>query len=100
MLLQATARFFSALVGGRGVAPVPTEVIRPAGQSRDVYRLLHENVAAMRGHIDAAGQQSPEEVKLRDATGGLSIYFSLFVCSAMLSAVECIGFKQRACYFN
>ncbi len=48
-------------------APSPADVVNPASQSRDMYRMLHENVAQMRGSFKGA-TVSPEEVALRDAT--------------------------------
>jgi len=46
-------------------APTPAEAARPPAASRDLYRLMHERVAAMRGVMDTA-EITPAEAKLRD----------------------------------
>ncbi|KAF8069565.1 SNX2B [Scenedesmus sp. PABB004] len=65
--VQATNRLLRTLVGARKTAPSPSEVVQPAAATRDVYRLLHENVAQLRGSFKHV-PLSPEEVALRDET--------------------------------
>jgi hypothetical protein len=42
------------LAGVQHAAPTPAEAARPPGASRDLYRLMHERVAAMQGVMDVA----------------------------------------------
>ncbi|GBF89433.1 hypothetical protein Rsub_02005 [Raphidocelis subcapitata] len=63
--VQATARLVKTLTGLQPAAPTPAEAARPPGASRDLYRLMHERLAAARGALEAA-PVSPEEAKLRD----------------------------------
>ncbi|KAI8467443.1 MAG: hypothetical protein J3K34DRAFT_430665 [Monoraphidium minutum] len=62
---QATVRLVRTLTGMQRAAPTPAEAARPPGASRDVYRLLHERYAAMRG-VMAGAEGRPEEARLRD----------------------------------
>eukprot|EP00879_Flechtneria_rotunda_P012488 GHRR01013040.1.p1 GENE.GHRR01013040.1~~GHRR01013040.1.p1 ORF type:complete len:596 (+),score=245.09 GHRR01013040.1:197-1984(+) len=64
---QATSRLIRTLVGVRKTQPTPSEVVQPAGQNRDVYRLLHENLRQLRGSFKHS-PLSAEEVALRDDT--------------------------------
>jgi hypothetical protein len=51
---QATSRLVRSLVGVRKTAPTPSEVVQPAAACRDVYRLLHESAAQLRGSFKHA----------------------------------------------
>lgn len=62
--VAATNRFVRTVVGARKTAPSPSEVVMPASDCRDVYRLLHENVAALRGSFKHAPLSA--EVRARD----------------------------------
>lgn len=55
LLLQATSRLLRSLVGVRQKPPTPSEAVNPAVQTRDIYRLLHENIQYYRGSF----QHSP-----------------------------------------
>lgn len=47
------------LAGLQRTAPTPAEAAAPPGASRDLYRLVHEKVAAMRG-VEAGAPVSAE----------------------------------------
>lgn len=62
---QATARLVKTLAGMQRAAPTPAEAARPPGDSRDLYRMVHERYAAMRGVVGSE-PLGPEEARLRD----------------------------------
>lgn len=69
LLLQATSRLLRSLVGVRQKPPTPSEAVNPAVQTRDIYRLLHENIQYYRGSFqhsplssEVGGQRGPERL--------------------------------------
>lgn len=64
---QATSRLLRSLVGVRQKPPTPSEAVNPAAQTRDIYRLLHENIQYYRGSFQHSPLSS-EEVAMRDET--------------------------------
>ena len=64
----AAARLARTVAGLKSAAPTPAEAARPAGASRDLYRLVHERLEAMRGAAASpAAPRSPREARLLDA---------------------------------
>lgn len=67
--MQATLRLVKTVTGLQRASPTPAEAAAPLAASRDVYRLLHERVAAMRGVMDGAPVAA--EVRLVGASCGM-----------------------------
>jgi hypothetical protein len=64
-VLDSAARFVKQVVGLERAAPSPLDVAQPASASRDVYRLVREQVAQLTGTL-AEFSVTPEERALRD----------------------------------
>ncbi|KXZ50050.1 hypothetical protein GPECTOR_18g30 [Gonium pectorale] len=63
-LARSTARLLAQVVGRERTVPSPLEATRPASERGDVYRLLHERAAAVRG-VTSRMQPSPMEERLK-----------------------------------
>jgi hypothetical protein len=64
-VLDSATRFVKQVVGMERAAPSPLDVAQPAASSRDVYRLMREQVAQLTGSLKDFAV-SPEERQLRD----------------------------------
>ncbi|GLC39843.1 hypothetical protein PLESTB_001293500 [Pleodorina starrii] len=69
-LAKSTARLLFQVVGRERTVPSPLDVTRPASERGDVYRLVHERAAQMRGVMGRV-QPSPIEEKLRQEAAAL-----------------------------
>jgi hypothetical protein len=75
-VLSSAARFVKQVVGMERAAPSPLDVAQPAASSRDVYRLMREQLAQLTGTL-ADFSITPEERALRDqaVSGGAAGVF-------------------------
>ncbi|GIL78419.1 hypothetical protein Vretifemale_7883, partial [Volvox reticuliferus] len=64
-IAKSTARLLFQVVGVERVVPLPVDVTRPASERGDVYRLVHERAAQMRGVLNKV-QASATEERLRE----------------------------------
>eukprot|EP00198_Chlamydomonas_reinhardtii_P011852 XP_001701189.1 subunit of retromer complex [Chlamydomonas reinhardtii] len=69
-LARSTARLMLQVVGRERTVPSPMEVTRPASERGDVYRLMHERTAQMRGVLSKSQPTALEE-KLREEAASL-----------------------------
>ncbi|MEW5304683.1 MAG: hypothetical protein WDW36_007276 [Sanguina aurantia] len=63
--LHSVAKFFKQVVGSERCVPKPSDVTRSAASAGDMYRLMHEKVAGLRGILKES-LPSPTEQALRD----------------------------------
>lgn len=83
--LQATSRLIRSLVGVRKTAPTPSEVVQPAAATRDVYRLLHENIQQLRGSF----KHSPLSSEVGVDAARWTVAMLLGIASSKLSTFTC-----------
>ncbi|KAG2487039.1 hypothetical protein HYH03_014285 [Edaphochlamys debaryana] len=70
-LARSTARLLMQVVGREPTVPSPAEAVRPAAEAGDVYRLVHEKSAQLRGVL-ARAQPSASEERLREEAAALA----------------------------
>lgn len=51
-ILQSTSRFVRQLTGIQSPAPSPSEVLQPAACNGEMYRMMRERMARLRGDMD------------------------------------------------
>ncbi|GLI65040.1 hypothetical protein VaNZ11_008453 [Volvox africanus] len=69
-IAKSTARLLCQVVGVERVVPSPVDITRPASERGDVYRLVHERAAQIRGVLNKV-QLSATEERLREEAIGL-----------------------------